>query len=151
MRFKGWTEREAANFKVKPGDITVGDCKPNIKRRKKIEKVDLFPGHIKTVLKQRCVKEYYFHPVRKWRFDYALPELKIAIEVEGGVWSGGRHITGTGFLGDCDKYNSAAVMGWIVIRVQPIALFNHYTLSFILQAIEYRKQLTESVNQNQKP
>lgn len=64
----------------------------------------------------RPVREYRFHPKRKWRFDAAFPELKLAIELEGGVWTRGRHTRGSGFTADCEKYNHAAVMGWRVLR-----------------------------------
>lgn len=60
--------------------------------------------------------EYRFHPVRQWRFDLAWPALYVAFECEGGVWSGGRHGTGTGFTDDCVKYSTAATLGWCVIR-----------------------------------
>ena len=64
-------------------------------------------------------KEYRFHDTRRWRFDYCIIELKIAIEVEGGVWSGGRHTRGKGFIGDMEKYNTATSMGWKIIRIVP--------------------------------
>jgi very-short-patch-repair endonuclease len=60
--------------------------------------------------------EYRFHPTRKWRFDFCWPQEKIAVEVEGGTWSGGRHTTGSGFRKDCEKYNHAAKMGFYVFR-----------------------------------
>jgi len=63
--------------------------------------------------------EVSFHPSRKWRFDYAWPAAKIALEVEGGVWTQGRHTRGSGFVKDMDKYNAAAVLGWRVLRVMP--------------------------------
>lgn len=59
---------------------------------------DVFTVICKTDLKVECVKEFKFHPVRKWRFDYAVPEYKIALEVEGGVWTGGRHTSQKVFL-----------------------------------------------------
>lgn len=62
------------------------------------------------------VTEHRFHPVRKWRLDYAWPEMKIALEVHGGVRSGGRHTRGTGFTNDREKMNTAASMGWIIIE-----------------------------------
>ena len=61
-------------------------------------------------------QEVRFHPTRKWQFDFALPALKVAIEVEGGVFSGGRHTRGAGYIKDCEKYNAATLMGWSVLR-----------------------------------
>lgn len=63
------------------------------------------------------VKEYKFHPKRKWRFDYAIIDKKIAIEIEGGIWSKGRHINPKGFLNDCEKYNEATMLGWQLLRI----------------------------------
>ena len=59
--------------------------------------------------------EATFHPTRKWRFDFVLPN-KIAVEVEGGVYTKGRHTTGAGFTKDCEKYNEAVILGWRVLR-----------------------------------
>lgn len=61
-------------------------------------------------------KEFSFHQERKWRFDLAWPKQKIAVEIEGGSWVGGRHTRGSGFEKDCVKYNTAASMGWRVLR-----------------------------------
>jgi very-short-patch-repair endonuclease len=62
------------------------------------------------------VTEHRFHPVRKWRFDFAWLDQSIAVEIEGGTWSGGRHTRGSGFELDCEKYNEAAAIGWTVFR-----------------------------------
>jgi hypothetical protein len=62
--------------------------------------------------------ELQFDPERKWRFDYAIPALKIAVEYEGGIFmqrSG--HNSHTGIQRDVDKYTRAQVLGWQVIRV----------------------------------
>lgn len=61
--------------------------------------------------------EYQFLKERKWRFDFAWPHRKVALEVEGGTFSGGRHTRGMAFEKDCEKYNSAAINGWLVLRV----------------------------------
>ncbi|MDC5235394.1 DUF559 domain-containing protein [Acinetobacter baumannii] len=61
-------------------------------------------------------QEYKFHPERKWRADFLITGTKILIEVEGGIWSGGRHTRGEGYIGDMEKYNSAAMMGFTVLR-----------------------------------
>ena len=60
-------------------------------------------------------REYRFS-ARAWRFDFAWPEYKIAIELEGAVHANGRHTRGTGFEDDCIKYNVALLYGWKVIR-----------------------------------
>jgi len=60
--------------------------------------------------------EYRFHPVRRFRFDVAWPDNQIAVELEGGIYSGGRHSRGKGFQNDCHKYNLAAECGWTVLR-----------------------------------
>lgn len=96
---------------------------------------DVFTIICKTDLNVECVKEHRFHPKRMWRFDYAIPEHKIAIEVEGGVWTGGRHIRPQGFLGDIEKYNTATLMGWRVFRVMPDDLYKTATLNLIKAAI----------------
>ena len=63
--------------------------------------------------------EYRFHPVRKWRFDMAWPAYHVALEVEGGTWTGGAHGRGSGIARDIEKYNAAACLGWWVLRVTP--------------------------------
>ena len=68
-----------------------------------------FPG-----LLQRAMKEHRFCN-RKWRFDYAWPE-GVAVELEGGTWTGGAHTRGVKYGSDCEKYNTAALMGWTVLR-----------------------------------
>lgn len=96
---------------------------------------DAFTVICKTDLKVECVKEFKFHPVRKWRFDYAVPEHKIALEVEGGVWTGGRHTSTKCFLGDIEKYNTATLMGWRVFRTTPDDLYKKKTLDLMKSAI----------------
>lgn len=63
------------------------------------------------------VQQHRFHPVRRWKFDFAWPDRRIALEVEGGTWTGGRHVRASGFEADAEKYNAAALAGWRVFRV----------------------------------
>jgi very-short-patch-repair endonuclease len=62
------------------------------------------------------IAEYRFHPTRRWRFDLAWPSSMVAVEVDGGTWSGGRHTTGRGIEADAQKFSHAAAMGWRVLR-----------------------------------
>jgi len=97
--------------------------------------MDVFTVICKTDLGVECVKEYKFHPERRWRFDYAIPEHKIALEVEGGVWTQGRHTRPQGFLGDVEKYNTATLMGWRVFRTTPTDLYRTATINLLKSAI----------------
>jgi len=63
------------------------------------------------------VRELVFAPPRRWRFDFAWVDRMIALEIEGGVFAGGRHVRGAAFEKDAEKYNAATVMGWQVYRV----------------------------------
>lgn len=60
--------------------------------------------------------EYAFASNRKWRFDFAWPDKMLAVEIEGGTWTQGRHSRPKGFAEDCQKYNHAALLGWRVLR-----------------------------------
>ncbi len=60
--------------------------------------------------------EFRFHPTRRWRFDWAWPDKSIAVEVDGAVYTGGRHTRGAGFEKDMEKLNEAQILGWRVLR-----------------------------------
>lgn len=61
-------------------------------------------------------REYRFHPVRKWRFDFAWPAQKLAVEVDGGAFSKGGHSRAIPQAGDNDKTNAAILLGWRVLK-----------------------------------
>ncbi len=64
----------------------------------------------------RLEAEHRFCAGRKWRFDFAVPEKRLAIDLEGGIWTGGSHTRGGRFNSDAEKYNAAALLGWKVVR-----------------------------------
>ena len=82
-----------------------------------------------------CVKEYQFDAKRKWRFDRAVPSRMVAVELEGGVYSGGRHVRGGGFEKDCEKYNAAALAGWKVGRFTARMVDNGEALAWLRKAL----------------
>lgn len=82
--------------------------------------------------------EFAFHPTRRWKFDYAWSSFRIALEVEGGIWTGGRHNRAAGFLADIEKYNAAAIIGWRVLRTTPDNLLKASTLEMIREAIAFQ-------------
>lgn len=63
--------------------------------------------------------EHRFHEVRRWRFDYAVPQIKLAIEYQGHAGFVGKgqsgHSTIKGLTNDCEKMNSALAHGWRVL------------------------------------
>jgi very-short-patch-repair endonuclease len=80
--------------------------------------------------------EYRFHPDRKWRFDFAWPAFKVAVEVDGGAFTRGRHNTGVGSHNDKDKMNAAAALGWRVLAFDAKHLQNpDYVFETILEAL----------------
>jgi hypothetical protein len=103
------------------------------KTSKEKQRLESFIESLKD--KYTIEREYIFHPTRKWRFDWAItsssvvripgfpwptyngePDFNIAIEYEGGVFTGGGHTRGVIYSGNAEKYNEAALMGWTVLR-----------------------------------
>ena len=100
---------------------------------------DVFCLICKQTLNVDVIMEHQFHEKRKWRFDYAILEpYFIAIEVEGGVWTNGRHTRGKGFLSDVEKYNAGTLAGWRIFRVTPDTLITDKTLKMLHLAMQYR-------------
>ena len=60
--------------------------------------------------------EHQFCTSRKWRADHACVQIRTIIEVDGGIWTRGRHSRGAGKEADNIKLNTAAALGWYVLR-----------------------------------
>jgi very-short-patch-repair endonuclease len=54
--------------------------------------------------------------LKDWRFDFAWPDQKIAVEIEGGIYVKGGHVRGKIYTDNCRKYNEAGLRGWMVLR-----------------------------------
>jgi hypothetical protein len=93
------------------------------------------------MLRQRAivlpVAEYRFDLTRKWCLDFAWPAAKVGLEVEGGVYTAGRHTRGSGFVKDMEKYNRAATLGWRLLRCMPTTLCTPETVESIAAALGY--------------
>ena len=77
------------------------------------------------------VREHKFLDTRRFRFDFANPALKLAVEIDGGAWIGGRHTRGLGIESDHEKQNLAVLAGWRVLRFTPRAVNDRSALQFI--------------------
>jgi very-short-patch-repair endonuclease len=93
-------------------------------------------------MKNKCElkEEYQFNEKRKWRFDFAIIELKIAVEYEGGIWlqGGGAHSRPANIERDIAKYNLAQSEGWKVVRV------HSKTYKTVLQELEKLRRESEN-------
>jgi hypothetical protein len=89
--------------------------------------------------------EYRFHPTRRWRFDYAWPEVYVALEKQGGTWrrGGGAH-RGVGFERDIEKFNEAQCLGWIVLQQTPEKIFTKESITLIAIASGLQKLRVKS-------
>ena len=67
-------------------------------------------------------REYRFFPPRRWRWDFAWPDLKVAVEIEGGIYSGGAHVRGADIEDDHEKRNAGTAQGWAVLYFGPKAI-----------------------------
>ncbi|HET9680326.1 MAG TPA: hypothetical protein VFP95_07190 [Gammaproteobacteria bacterium] len=80
-------------------------------------------------------REFKFHSSRRWRFDFAWPPEKVALEVQGGHWTNGRHVRGKGFAGDCEKFSTAAAMGWRILQVTSDQVNDGRALNWLMEAL----------------
>lgn len=127
------SKRKPRTTHIKTGWI---DDTRNIKNK---EQRDMFTMLLEKELGVEVWPEFYFSTERLFRIDYAIPVLpdssciKIAIEVNGGVWSKGNsgHSSGTGILRDYEKANFLQSMGWKLIIVTPDQLMTPRVIDLI--------------------
>jgi very-short-patch-repair endonuclease len=100
----------------------------------KLDPTDLLLIHA-AELGLKPATEHRFAPPRRWRFDVAFPDRKLAVEIEGGVWTGGRHTRPGGFLKDAEKYNRAAILGWRLLRFTPQQVLDGTARAAIAEAV----------------
>jgi very-short-patch-repair endonuclease len=91
-------------------------------------------------------KEYKFAQVegRMWRFDFAWLDHKVAVEIEGATWSGGRHTRGAGYASDCEKYNAAVRLGWSVLRFTTTMLKDQQAVTDLVRVMLGRWKIAEA-------
>lgn len=83
--------------------------------------------------------EYRFDDVRKFRFDFAWRQpLKLAVEIEGAIWTKGAHSTPMGILRDIEKYNLAVLLGWSVLRFTPAMVKSGEAIEMVKEWLQLR-------------
>ena len=81
-------------------------------------------------------REHRFHLKRRWRLDFAFVSDKLAVAVQGGTWSGGRHVRPAGYELDCIKHAEAAILGWRIIPVTSAMVKDGRALALIERALK---------------
>lgn len=82
------------------------------------------------------VREHRFMLSRRYRFDAAWPDKKIAVELEGGIWTRGAHVRGKHFESDARKYNFATLAGWKVFRFTAGMIRSGEAVRTVMEAME---------------
>jgi very-short-patch-repair endonuclease len=117
------TERELAEILRRNPELRIVDdgrpqTRPSISVSSDKERlVEMFADLWLQLGGQALVRELRFDAFRRWRFDFAHEGARVAIEINGGVWSGGRHVRGAGYLRDREKVNAATLAGWRVFEL----------------------------------
>lgn len=87
-----------------------------------------------------CELEFRFDPVRRWRFDFAWPEERLAVELQGGIWQGkSGHNTGKGLLRDMEKGNAAQAAGWSVLHFAAEHLADRSAVMMVSEMLAERR------------
>jgi hypothetical protein len=98
-----------------------------------------FLAHWISLNGPRLIPQHRFHPTRRWAFDWAHPESRVAIEIHGGIWMHkSRHVSGSGFWGDRIKMNAALRLDWKVFELTSDDLSDPRIYSEILDEIQRR-------------
>jgi len=115
---------------------------------------ELLALHIRLAGLPQPEREYLFaleDTGRRWRFDFCWPAALVAVEVEGGVWSQGRHQRPQGVIEDCVKYNQAALLGWTVLRVTADHIDNGQAIAWVKEALAKQAESpAESVTERER-
>lgn len=78
------------------------------------ELADMLAWQVGILGHKDAIREAKLIPARKFRFDLAYEKQKLAVEVNGGNWIGGRHINPKSIESEYEKINLAAQNGWYV-------------------------------------
>lgn len=104
---------------------------------------DIVTAYFREMEIPKPIYEHRFHPVRKWRFDLAWPEQRVALEVQGGLFVGGRHNRGAALIKEYEKLSTAASMGWRMLYCQPCDLLMNENIELIKRALNYNGEENE--------
>lgn len=81
--------------------------------------------------------EFRFDKKRRWRWDFCWPGQLVALEIQGGLWTRGRHVRGKGYLNDMEKWNAGTLAGWRILLVTPQQLLTWQTVEMLRKLLHH--------------
>jgi very-short-patch-repair endonuclease len=127
MRSTRWTEEQlhehiARRATVKIAEHAVKVAKAERRRESRLEAE--LRGNLEA-MQLAPVLQFRFHPERKWRMDFAFPDVMVCVDVDGGIFAAendqtaGKHARGAGIIKGFEKRNAAAELGYCVLCYGP--------------------------------
>ena len=95
----------------------------------------LFEEQVRTARLPKPERNHRFLADRKYELDFAWIGPKIALEIEGAVWSGGAHGRGSGIVRDIEKGNLAAQEGWVLFRATGDMVNDGTAIAMLVRAL----------------
>jgi very-short-patch-repair endonuclease len=142
------TERLTIDEARKRGYLESGELRTTTERtspelrqaKEEGRRKEAFMGLVRQLLEEgwEVRLEHPFHPTRRWRFDLALLGPKVAVEIDGGGWVGGRHHREQGRRNDNQKATEAQRLGWLLVRVSWEHILDGQALELIREVAKER-------------
>lgn len=115
----------------------MSEKKPVHRKPKTDYKVPLL-AHLEALASRHSIGlalEHRFHPVRRWRFDYAFPDLMIAVEYDGLMFRSVGHTSLGAIMSDMERTNQAQLLGWTIYRANAKTVANKEFFAVIEEAL----------------
>lgn len=80
-------------------------------------------------------QEYQFLDTRKFRWDFCWPSKMVALEIQGGIWTGGAHVRPKRYEQDCHKLCLGVAAGWKVLWATPGMLDDESMLEYLREVL----------------
>lgn len=108
---------------------------------------NLLEFQLKALGAPPCKREYQFaiSMHRRFRADLAYPMHRLLVEIQGGIWNGGKHGRASGVVRDIERMQYAAILGWRVLPVTTDQVRSGTAAQLVLAALDL-KELSKPVD-----
>lgn len=112
----------------------------NASAKAKPNREDMFAAQLADFGLTGYVRNYRFHPVRRWEFDFAWIAERVAVEIQGGTWVRGSHGRGGGIRRDAIKLAEANLLGWQLFFVTSDMVRDGSGLMYVRMALKAKRE-----------